>query len=110
MKKLLGITTALAAGVMLAGCGSSDPNDDNHINGMSNSEAVIACQKYLANKTPGLSLGDFSTVSSKGIRKIRTGDNYHWTIQSSFDGRNYMCNVRPASADDYEVDGAFAGA
>lgn len=103
------MTVGIAAGaLLLAGCSSSDPNDDNHINGLGRADAVIACQKHLAESTPGVSLGDFSAVGSKEIRKIRNGDEYQWTIQSDLDGRSYTCNVRPQTEDDYEVEGAFA--
>lgn len=109
MKKLIPVI-AVAALTLTAcgGGGSDDPVTDTSIYGMDRSEAIIECQKHVADQTPGLKLSDFDTVGSSGIRQVRDGDTYHWNVQGEQAGRAYICNVYPAEDGSSTIDGAFA--
>lgn len=103
MKNLTTLTLAACAALTLTACGGDS------INGMGASEAAVACQKHLAQSTPGISLGDFSPVSSSGIRKVAADDGDVWQINGEMNDRAYQCTVHPKSKDAADVDGAFAG-
>lgn len=94
---------ALVAAALLTGCST----DDGH---MSESEAVVACQKHLADSSGGkYSISDFKTVSPGNIREINVSGVMKYDIKGKAkDGRTYGCVVEPKDDGTAEVRGSFA--
>lgn len=96
MKNLTTLTLAACAALTLTACGG-DPNDDNHINGMDGYMAALLCQKQVA-KRAGIDRDQMVDVDADAIRKIRTGDEYHFHYAANdrmIPGGGYACNVHP---------------
>ena len=99
---------AMVPALALTACGgtSTDPNDENHINGMEGYMAAMLCQKAVA-KRVGVNREDMADVDKNAIRKINVDNEWHWYYQGTdqhVPGGNYSCNVYPTDKDNAKVD------
>ena len=115
MKKLATAATALALTMTLTACGtSSDPNDEDHINGMDRAMAFVLCKKNVEKKLQSPDSAKWQNITSATIEK--SDDGNQWGVRTHVDSDNAMgaslrtevaCTVRPSSEDTAEVESAL---
>lgn len=110
MKKAI-IPAALVCALALAGCGISDPNDENHVNGMDKAMAFTLCKKNVEGKLTSPGSAKWQNVTGATIEKAADGER--WGVRTYVDSDNAMgasqrtqvvCDVWPESEDTAKVE------
>lgn len=97
IKKLVTCSVALSAVLILSACGGSDPNDENHINGMDSTMALVLCKKNAERQLQNPGDAKWQSVTSAEMEK--SDDGGQWGIRTYVDAdgarKNVWCTVRP---------------
>lgn len=112
MKTLRITIPALILATTLTACGgASDPNDENHINGMDRAMAMTLCRKNVEKQLDAPGSAKWQGVTSATIEKDATGEK--WGIRTHVDSDNALgasvrtevvCEVWPENEDTAKVD------
>lgn len=111
MKKTI-TASIISLSLMLTACGgTSDPNDEDHINGMDRAMAFVLCKKNVEKKLSSPASAKWQSITSATIEK--SDDGGQWGVRTHVDSENgfgasqrteVVCTVRPSSKDTAEVE------